>query len=262
MLTDPPYKNRDEAVAGLKTQQKKGFNYGDIEDSPNTVSQQGNRPYSTKWDKSKAGGLSYAEWIKLPGNKEKEDKFVASTKDKISATYGQKNKQQNNVANTKDNNSGNGNIATATATIGNVVVNGNSTKSTSSTSIDTDDLAGTSTNKGNAGGGGPKPMNGTSTQYSGNNSAANRATANASIGNITINAGGSGGSGGGPGGGGPGKISDLLGGIKPNMKQPAFKKTTGITQNTPGGKTPYKFRGLENQFQSWQMNRYDNDTTT
>ena len=63
-------------------------------------------------------------------------------------------------------------------------------------------------------------------------------------------------------GGGPGKISDLLGGIKPNIKQPAFKKTTGITQNTSGGKTPYKFRGLENQFQSWQMNRYDNDTTT
>ena len=64
------------------------------------------------------------------------------------------------------------------------------------------------------------------------------------------------------GGGGPGKISDLLGGIKPNIKQPAFKKTTGITKNTPGGKTPYKFRGLENQFQSGQMNRYDNDTTT
>jgi len=105
--------------------------------------------------------------------------------------------------------------------------------------------------------------------YSGN-SPFNQATAsatggNASIGDITINVpggGSGGGSGGGPGGGGPGKISDLLGGIKPNMKQPAFKKTTGITQNTSGGKTPYKFRGLENQFQSWQMNRYDNDTTT
>ena len=253
MLTDPPYKNRDEAVAGLKTQQKPGFNYGDIEDSPNTVSQQGNKPYSTKWDKSKAGGLSYAEWIKLPGNKEKEDKFVASTKDKISATYGQQNKQQNNVSNTKPTSTGNGNIAEANASIGNITIGGNSTKPQASTSTNKP-TTGTNTNT--------KPATGTSTQYTGNNSAANRATANASIGNITINTGGSGGSGGGPGGGGPGKISDLLGGIKPNMQQPAFKKTTGITQNTPGGKTPYKFRGLENQFQSWQMNRYNNDTTT
>lgn len=36
------------------------------------------KPYSKKWDKSKAGGLSYAEWIKQPGNKEKEQKFVES----------------------------------------------------------------------------------------------------------------------------------------------------------------------------------------
>ena len=220
MLNNPPYKNRDEAVAGLKTQQKPGFNYGDIEDSPNTVSQQGNRPYSTKWDKSKAGGLSYAEWIKLPGNKEKEDKFVASTKDKISATYGQQNKQQNNVANTKPINTGNGNIAEANASIGNITIGGNSAKPQASTSKKP--AAGTSNKPATGTNTTTTPTTGTSTQYTGNNSAANRATANASIGNITINAGGSGGSGGGPGGGGPGKISDLLGGIKPNIQQPAF----------------------------------------
>ena len=36
------------------------------------------KPYSKKWDKEKAGGLSYAEWIKVPGNKAKEKKFVES----------------------------------------------------------------------------------------------------------------------------------------------------------------------------------------
>lgn len=34
--------------------------------------------YSKEWDKEAAGGLDYAEWIKQPGNQEKEDKFVAS----------------------------------------------------------------------------------------------------------------------------------------------------------------------------------------
>ena len=172
-------------------------------------------------------------------------------------TYTHNVKQQNNVTNTQPTSTGNGNVATATATIGNVNIGTKPTSSTSNTpaaNTSNKPAAGTNTST--------TPSTGTSTQYSGNNSAANRATANASIGNITINTGGSGGSGGGPGGGGPGKISDLLGGVKPNIKQPAFKKTTGITQNTPGGKTPYKFRGLENQFQSWQMNRYDNDTTT
>jgi len=36
--------------------------------------------YSKKWDKKAAGGLSYAEWIAKPGNKQKEDAFVASKK--------------------------------------------------------------------------------------------------------------------------------------------------------------------------------------
>lgn len=34
--------------------------------------------YSKEWDVEAAGGLSYAEWIKKPGNKAKEDAFVAS----------------------------------------------------------------------------------------------------------------------------------------------------------------------------------------
>jgi len=36
------------------------------------------KPYSKEWDKEAAGGLTYAEWIKKPGNKEKEQKFVES----------------------------------------------------------------------------------------------------------------------------------------------------------------------------------------
>lgn len=34
--------------------------------------------YSKDWDKEAAGGLSYAEWIKVPGNKKKEEDFVKS----------------------------------------------------------------------------------------------------------------------------------------------------------------------------------------
>tara|TARA_R100000951_G_C2652290_1_gene184755 strand:- start:1501 stop:3072 length:1572 start_codon:yes stop_codon:yes gene_type:complete len=34
--------------------------------------------YSKEWDKEAAGGLSYAEWIKVPGNKNKEKDFVKS----------------------------------------------------------------------------------------------------------------------------------------------------------------------------------------
>ena len=34
--------------------------------------------FDKKWDVKKAGGLTYAEWIKKPGNKAKEDKFIAS----------------------------------------------------------------------------------------------------------------------------------------------------------------------------------------
>lgn len=34
--------------------------------------------FDKTWDKKKAGGLSYAEWIKKDGNKAKEDKFIES----------------------------------------------------------------------------------------------------------------------------------------------------------------------------------------
>lgn len=38
------------------------------------------KPYSKEWDIEAAGGLTYAEWIKKPGNKEQEKKFVDSQK--------------------------------------------------------------------------------------------------------------------------------------------------------------------------------------
>lgn len=49
-----------------------------------TISATGVQGYSKKWDKEKAGGLSYAEWIKKPANKAKEDKFYASKQINIS----------------------------------------------------------------------------------------------------------------------------------------------------------------------------------
>ncbi len=84
---------------------------------------------------------------------------------------------------------------------------------------------------------------------------------------INITNSGSGGGGGGAGnpladnGGSP--IDKLLGRL-PQAKG-TFKKTTGRRNTTTqGGNTPYKFRGLQNQFESWQMNHYDtnNDKTT
>ena len=36
------------------------------------------QPYSKDWDIEAAGGLTYEEWIKQPGNQEKEDAFVES----------------------------------------------------------------------------------------------------------------------------------------------------------------------------------------
>ncbi len=54
-------------------------------------------------------------------------------------------------------------------------------------------------------------------------------------------------------------IDEMLGRQpKPNT----FKKTTGLPDAGRGSKTPYKFRGLENQFQSWQMQHYNNQDTT
>jgi hypothetical protein len=107
-----------------------------------------------------------------------------------------------------------------------------------------------------------------STGYTGNNPNAGQWQKQNVTNNINIS-GLSGGGGSTGGGGGPTNPASP-GGIAKNIdgmlgRQPklnTFKKTTGLTNNQPGGKTPYKFRGLENQFQSWQMQHYNNDTTT
>lgn len=213
--------------------------------------------------------------------------YAAGQTDK--QTY--KQTSANNVSNTKNNNANNGNtgnggggtnIATANANIGDINIGGSGTTS-SSTSKDQDDLAGTLTNKGNAGNG-PKPMHtsqkpssGGTRGYSGN-SPFNQATANASIGNITINTGGSGSGDGAQtpdpkanitgqnsplGGGASGLISDIIGG----GSGLGVRKTQGgdPTPTQPGGptarrgsSTPYQMRSLANQFQSWAMNHYNN----
>jgi len=54
-------------------------------------------------------------------------------------------------------------------------------------------------------------------------------------------------------------IDEMLG---RQSKVNTFKKTTGLPDAGRGSKTPYKFRGLENQFQSWQMQHYNNQDTT
>ena len=44
------------------------------------------KDFNKEWDKEKAGGLTYAEWIKKPGNKEKEDAFVKSQQETTTTT--------------------------------------------------------------------------------------------------------------------------------------------------------------------------------
>ena len=73
-----------EAADALKTKTKREGNFqnedGDAldvyditEKGPDVV-----QDYSKDWDVEAAGGLSYEEWIKQPGNQEKEDAFVES----------------------------------------------------------------------------------------------------------------------------------------------------------------------------------------
>jgi hypothetical protein len=206
--------------------------------------------------------------------------YAAGKKDKQSFTK----TSANNVTNTTNNNANNGNtgggsnIATATggnATIGDINVGGNGTttsnqtqqkktlqpnlrnKNNSSTSSTTSTTSTTSSNRG----------------YTGN-TPFNQATAtggNASIGNITINAGGSGGaqtpaSKANPnitgansplGGGAKGLLSDMIGtGVNTFNKQ--VPGDSGGPTARRGGSTPYQFRGLQNQFQSWGLNHYNN----
>lgn len=222
--------------------------------------------------------LEYVDWKgKNLGYRSQKDRqnYTQSFKDKSS-------KVTNTTDVSKNQNKGNGggtNIATATATggaggsVGNINIGGGGKTTTPQVGTSTTPKPGTSTKP--AAGTSTTTTPGTTSQYSGNNGAANQATATAtggaggSVGNITINTGGGGGSTPGGGGGTPGPLADgggsaidkLLGRI-PKPKA-TFKKTTGRrNQTTQGGNTPYKFRGLQNQFESWQMNHYDNNDKT
>jgi len=193
----------------------------------------------------------------------------------------------NNVVNTNNNNSSNGNtgnigggtnIATATggnASIGNINI-GN-TKSPTTTSSSNKVQATIPTKNSNSGSSTTSSTTGNTRGYSGN-SPFNQATAtggNASIGNITINTGGDGakndkadppkpnitGQNSPLGGGAKGLMSNIVGG----GSRLGVRKTQGGDPTQPGGpvarrgsSTPYQMRGLQNQFQSWAMNHYNN----
>ncbi len=187
-----------------------------------------------------------------------------------------KKTSSNTVANTSNNNAGNGNagnVATATggnASIGNINVGGSGTTPATTTPPTTTPTAtkGTTSTKNSS------STSGGTRGYTGN-TPFNQATAtggNASIGNITINAGGSGGATPAPakpnitganspsGGGAKGLLSDMIGG---GSALGNFRKTQGGDQPggpaaRRGGSTPYQFRGLQNQFQSWGLNHYNN----
>jgi hypothetical protein len=88
-----PAKNaKDEAAEGLKGKKTRRKNPDgtdaeyDYEGVASTVDDVVNitkgedvvGDYSKEWDKEAAGGLDYADWIKVEGNKAKEDKFVES----------------------------------------------------------------------------------------------------------------------------------------------------------------------------------------
>jgi len=66
------------------------------------------KPYSTEWDIEKAGGLTYAEWIKKPENRAQEQEFVdsqtTSTLERVLVSKGQKGSTT-----TKTKNTGSGN---------------------------------------------------------------------------------------------------------------------------------------------------------
>jgi len=88
---NPPNTSQEEAQKKLDIAIKKAkedkFVMNPTVVGDHRVSATGQRSYSKNWDKEKAGGLSYEEWIKKPGNKAKEDKFVASTNKNLSETW-------------------------------------------------------------------------------------------------------------------------------------------------------------------------------
>jgi hypothetical protein len=60
------------------------------------------KPYSKEWDVEKAGGLTYAEWIAKPENKEKEKKFVeGQTKTTLERVLVSKGKKGSTTTTTK-----------------------------------------------------------------------------------------------------------------------------------------------------------------
>lgn len=227
-----------------------------------------------KWP-SKYGNMSIGDYQKEVNAYWKEKKitpqeYSKGRSDKLSFTQ-KSAKVTNNTNVSKNQNKGNGgvtNIATGGAggSVGDINIGGGGKTTTPPAGTSTKPKPVTSTKP--AAGTSTTTTPGTTSQYSGNNGAANQATGGAggSVGNITINTGGGSGGGGGttPGplaDGGGSAIDKLLGRI-PKPKA-TFKKTTGRrNQTTQGGNTPYKFRGLQNQFESWQMNHYDNNDQT
>lgn len=83
------------------------------------------KPYSKEWDVEKAGGLTYAEWIKVPGNKAKEKKFVDSrTTTVLEDVLISKGKKGSTKTTTKTTKGGGGHTATINNPINNDDNNG------------------------------------------------------------------------------------------------------------------------------------------
>jgi hypothetical protein len=193
-------------------------------------------------------------WYKKKGTTPQE--ISKRRSDKLSFTQKSAN-VTNNTNVSKNQNDGNGGGQNQSQTINNNVNTGG--KSTTTTT--TPPANSSSSNSSNT----------SSTGYTGNNPNSGQWQKQNVTNNINISGLGGGGGGSTPGGGGgtPGPLADggggaidkLLGRI-PKPKA-TFKKTTGRrNQTTQGGNTPYKFRGLQNQFESWQMNHYDNNDQT
>tara|TARA_R110001632_G_scaffold159376_1_gene277590 strand:+ start:879 stop:1544 length:666 start_codon:yes stop_codon:yes gene_type:complete len=91
----------------------------DTEDVYETKEVKTVKPYSTEWDIKKAGGLTYAEWIKKPGNRAQEKKFVdGQTKTTLERVLVSEGKKGSSITTTKKTNGG-GHTATINSRQGN-----------------------------------------------------------------------------------------------------------------------------------------------